>query len=342
MMFLLLCLFVASCAARFVPTLRPFQSDVKFSSESFLVEYEIRNNGDEPASFLPWKTPLDTVWEDIFRIVDEQGNEVAYSGKVARRAPVADHMYTVIAPMQTLKATVDLTRSYLLPRDGAYTISLRNLNHTDAPVYAAASSIRMNFQQVSLQLERYAVTGDRFTGAEGLGTSYTNCNSTQRSNVEGAFQTAQYTQVTNARSCTSSSSGPASACSSNYTTWFGATSSSQYSTIRNCWTNIERDLPKSNYYCCPSGCGRDCGQGIYAYVYPSDSNMVQHLCSVFFDVPNERAETLTHEQSHFTVTCGTNDYTYGRSSCMSLARTDVARAINNADNHCYFGSDVRV
>lgn len=45
------------------------------------------------------------------------------------------------------------------------------------------------------------------------------------------------------------------------------------------------------------------------------------------------AETLLHETSHFAANGGTNDYAYGQSAAKSLATSDPARAVMNADLH---------
>lgn len=49
--------------------------------------------------------------------------------------------------------------------------------------------------------------------------------------------------------------------------------------------------------------------------------------------------TLIHESSHFTSNGGTDDHTYGQSSCKSLAISDPNSAIDNADSHEYFAEN---
>jgi peptidyl-Lys metalloendopeptidase len=39
------------------------------------------------------------------------------------------------------------------------------------------------------------------------------------------------------------------------------------------------------------------------------------------------------------VVAGTNDWTYGQSSCKSLARSNPSHAIDNADSHEYFAEN---
>jgi len=118
-----------------------------------------------------------------------------------------------------------------------------------------------------------------------------------------------------------------------FTTWFGTGSRA---TVTNCFANIGTRINAGyRMQCNQAGCPAN----TYAYVYPTDTTFTVYLCSVFWSRPSERAETLTHELSHFNSVCRTNDWAYGRTACQNLARTNPARAIDNADNICYFGAD---
>ncbi|PVF91263.1 zincin [Serendipita vermifera] len=48
---------------------------------------------------------------------------------------------------------------------------------------------------------------------------------------------------------------------------------------------------------------------------------------------------IVHESSHFTANGGTQDYAYGQSAAKSLATSNPARAIMNADSHEYFAEN---
>lgn len=54
---------------------------------------------------------------------------------------------------------------------------------------------------------------------------------------------------------------------------------------------------------------------------------------------DSRAGTIVHEQSHFTVNGGTDDHVYGQSGAKSLAISNPANAVDNADNHEYFAEN---
>ena len=52
-----------------------------------------------------------------------------------------------------------------------------------------------------------------------------------------------------------------------------------------------------------------------------------------------QAGTIIHESSHFTANGGTNDYAYGQSAAKSLAISNPANAVMNADSHEYFAEN---
>mmetsp|Transcript_25034 Transcript_25034/g.59535 ORF Transcript_25034/g.59535 Transcript_25034/m.59535 type:complete len:689 (+) Transcript_25034:59-2125(+) len=109
--------------------------------------------------------------------------------------------------------------------------------------------------------------------------------------------------------------------------------------------------------------GPRCRPNTYAYVYPNGYECVKsfereepcarmkgtkkyvfYLCPLYFQRPREMVETLVHEGSHhataFTedVTFGTRK-AYGRTTCQEVAKTDPHKALDNADNFCYYIQD---
>jgi len=315
---------------------------VDFATDSFLVEYQVTNAGPGPVSFLPWKTPLDEVWEDLFLVQTENGQEVPYTGKVARRAPITDADYVTMAAGETLSATVDLTHSYMLSQDGAVTIGMKFLNATGAPTYVATNKIKMEMLSTGMQLQRFEDMMSGFSEGSGHGRkltqSMTNCRTSPASEsaVTRGRNIAIQTQIPFGVTCSQGASG---SCSSTYNRWFGTSSSSRISTVQRCWNNIRSSFPNARFTCC-TGCGANCGgSSLYAFVYPSDRTQTIYLCGAYFARPSEQGETMTHEQSHFTAVCGTVDHAYGTTASLNLARTNPTRAIQNADNHCFFGAN---
>jgi peptidyl-Lys metalloendopeptidase len=131
--------------------------------------------------------------------------------------------------------------------------------------------------------------------------------------------------------------GPHSNADALYTTWFGVTTGPEWDTVESHFVSINGAFAaNSTTFDC------SCKKRYYAYVYPNQPYKI-YLCNVFWTAPalgrDSQAGTLVHEMSHFDVTAATDDYVYGASGAASLAISDPAKAIFNADNHEYFAED---
>jgi len=315
--------------------------------QNFEVEYRVTNVGDSDERFLPWMTPLDGIWEDVFNIQDRNQNKVPYQGKTARRVPTQDHHYTTMKPGETLVAKLDLSDSYQLPQDGPYFITMNHLNQTQfegAPVYEMFNQVSMQFSRVTAQLEKvreYRAAlgrGIRNRVNDKVQTTYSTTCSVAPATVQGV--TDGYNDATidiqRATACLSPSSHT---CGSTYTTWFGAGTTYLYN-INLCWDKLAARYSSFHMECCPAGCGASCGPSMYGYVYPTDTSYHNvHLCGAYFsNALIEKSRTLTHELLHFNDVCATTDVGYGETNCKTYASTSPSNAYKNSDNHCYFGS----
>lgn len=305
-----------------------------------MFDYEIRNTGDEIESFLPWHTPVDEIWEDILDVRSADGNVVPYTGRIARRMPTTDADFVRLAPGDFLTATFDIGRSYMLEQDGAYAISLKNfVNSSDASLSTTSNTASFSVSQSHLQLDRFEQTNFGESNVEHgrhlLQSAIISCDATRTTAVRNGYNRAIGTQIPNSVSCLSRNANCAQ-----YVTWFGTYTQARRDTVAACWNNIRAQVGGSRANCC-TGCGANCGPNLFGYVYPSDTAQNIYLCQAYFANANEQAETITHEQSHFTRTCATQDFAYGESACRSLAISNPGNAIRNADNHCYFGRYAR-
>ena len=126
---------------------------------------------------------------------------------------------------------------------------------------------------------------------------------------------------------------------SRYTTWFGAYTSARYATAQQHFVDIDAAMDL-NAGQIKINCG--CNQSYYAYVYPTRPYEI-FVCRAFWSAPNtgtdSKAGTLVHEMSHFNVVAGTDDHVYGQAGAKSLAISDPAKAIDNADSHEYFAEN---
>ncbi|KAF5384988.1 hypothetical protein D9615_001185 [Tricholomella constricta] len=69
---------------------------------------------------------------------------------------------------------------------------------------------------------------------------------------------------------------------------------------------------------------------------PRTPALIPRQASIYYEW---LAGTLIHESSHFTRNGGTNDYAYGHSAVKSLAISNPANAVRNADSHEYFAEN---
>jgi hypothetical protein len=303
----------------------------------FEVEYRVTNVGTTEERFLPWYTPLDSIWEDIFDIKDRSGNKVPYAGKVARRVPVEDSHYTVMQPGEALTAKFELSDAYQLPSDGTYFITMAHFNQTrGAPVYAAVNEVSMQFSRVTVQLERVLERRDALK-ANNLQVSYdSSCSTSQRNEAVQGYQEG-LKHIARANTCLTPTSVN-SQVSSTYLTWFESTAyiGGTWGTD-SCYAKTASIINNYNVKCCPADCGASCGPSMYGYVYPSDTTAHWvHLCGAYFgNTVLEKARTITHELAHFYDTCWAYDIVYGESGCKALP---ASQAYENADNICYFAS----
>jgi len=138
--------------------------------------------------------------------------------------------------------------------------------------------------------------------------------------------------------------------------WFGSTTPQTREKVLKVMNSLSSMLDNVEY----TRNSPQCGSNTYAFVYPrgplaknNRGQFVFHLCSVYFKSDEgEKIETLTHEGSHH-ATAYTDDVcadpvprgqcrvtAYGRPVCQEVARRFPSRAIENADNFCYYINDI--
>jgi len=278
------------------------------------VVLNVTNIGTEIEEFYPWELAMEkegSLTANIFRITNEEAEfpyEVPYVGMLARRNITNEIEMVIIVPDQSILVNIELSMDYAFETVGTFQVKWR-------------------FGGVIGTIEINEALGDRRFGPNAVrDPTPLNCNNNEKSDISTTHKNAGI-QIVNSLMYLDSGA------TSLFIEWFGTGSRS---TVTSCWGKIQsRHGGSYRMQCDQSGCPRN----TYAYVYPSDSTFTVYLCSVFWQVPNERAETLTHELSHFNSVCRTDDWIYGRSACRNLAKTHPNRAIDNADNYCYFGSD---
>jgi peptidyl-Lys metalloendopeptidase len=305
--------------------------------------FTMANDGPAAVHVLRWQTPFDGVTSDLF-IIERDGVAVDYVGPLYKRAAPQARDYIALQPGASRAVEVDLSAFYDMKAGGQYTI--RYARDAQSVVIEAAQAARAGVAATS-EISGEATTlwidgapdvlddSEALQGGAGIlaaTNSYVSCSNTRKTQLATARNSA-VTYATNAKSYLDAGSQ-----GTRYTWWFGAYTSSRYSTVRTHFTNIKSALSSQPYTF-------DCtctDSGTYAYVYPTQPYRV-YLCGAFWSAPNtgtdSRAGTLVHESSHFNVVAGTDDWAYGQTAAHSLANSNPKHAIDNADSHEYFAEN---
>jgi peptidyl-Lys metalloendopeptidase len=280
-----------------------------------------------------------------------QGQRVQYLGKMIHHVAPTEADLVTFKAYETKVIRVNLGNSYDLSGRGDYSVRFKSFLQdakTDNGRRLAGANGRMaKLETVPLklwvdgtsaptQLKGGGVSTQGKPGSGGTvvnGVSFVGCSATQ---ITGAGSA-----VVEARNYSENAKGylNAGTVGSRYTTWFGAYTSSRYSTAKSHFVSIDSALDQSGGQV-KINCG--CNQNYYAYVYPTKAYEI-FVCKAFWTAPltgtDSKAGTLIHEMSHFNVTAGTDDVVYGQTGAKNLAISNPDQALNNADNHEYLGEN---
>jgi peptidyl-Lys metalloendopeptidase len=325
------------------------------AGEDVRLTVTLHNSSNKPQRILRWYTPADGLQEDLFDI-SVNGQEAAYTGKrVKRQAPSAQD-YISLRPGESRQYQVELTAAYDLPQSGNYQIEY----HVEAlALHAAVPKLtpqqQLQAEQMLVDTPVPALRSDAIYRQIDVDTntardiqwpalvtlagsvSYAaNCSSSRRTSIAGAL-TAAKNYATGSYNYLSTYPSASRANSARYKTWFGSYTSSRWSTVSSNFNKINNALHNQPLQ---FDCG--CTDSYYAYVYPNQPYKI-YLCSAFWSAANtgtdSKAGTIVHETSHFTVVADTDDIAYGQTAAKSLALSNPAQAVKNADSHEYFAEN---
>ncbi|KAJ8073492.1 hypothetical protein PM082_011768 [Marasmius tenuissimus] len=290
--------------------------------QDFKITTSLVNTGDKALKLLKDpRTVLSSLPTDRFTISNAEGASPAFTDA-----------FIVLEPGASFELEHDLSTSYnfTAPGEGAYDIRANNLF-----LYVDPTTNEI----VELQATEEAPLTASFTGTlsnarrHAKRVTYRSCSSTRQSQLVSA-----------ARAAASYASSAASYLSSHtssttrYVSWFGTYSSGRHATVLKHFNAI-KGYPFSGSVTYDCSCT---DSGTYAYVYRDDFGVI-YLCGAFWSAPStgtdSRGGTLVHESSHFTAVADTDDVVYGQSGARSLARSNPANAIRNADSHEYFAEN---
>lgn len=336
----------AAAGVRGLTTTLEAQKGFIGASEDAVVKITYRNDSAEDLYLVRWQTALQGVEGNLFD-VRLDGQPVAYTGRLYKRATPTAADYVRIPAGGAVSADVELSSVYDLSRTGEYSIryqvSLQNglRGNTAKSLAGLGGSLQSNVVFVAAErneratdaIEKMVQIDEAARPDKALTPSYVSCSSSRQSQLSTALNNAQGLAQRSRDYLNAVPTGSRST-DTNYKTWFGTYSSSNWSKVTNDYVKIYSAMSTKTFtfHC-------DCTDSSYAYVFANQPYHV-HLCGAFWSAPatgtDSKAGTLVHETSHFTVVAGTQDYAYGQSACRSLAISNPTRAINNADSHEYF------
>ena len=316
-------------------------------SDDVVVNVTITNTSSTPQYVLKWHTPFGGVEESLFEVTRD-GVKMPYLGAHYKRpAPTASDYY-VLKPGAAFSAKVELSALYDMRITGDYTI---NYNAKSLSLFSAELSGRgigavqreigeIKSAPVTIWIDGSLPRGTvaqppqtidamRTTLAAGS-LAFTQCTASQQSTVTSAIAAGK-TMATNGDAYMAGTIG------ARYNKWFGVTNSARVSTVKAHYVALKDAFANKPI---TVDCG--CKQSYYAYVYPTQPYKI-YVCNAFWSAPmtgtDSKGGTLVHEMSHFNVVAATDDWVYGQSGAASLAISDPAKAVDNADSHEYFGEN---
>lgn len=129
----------------------------------------------------------------------------------------------------------------------------------------------------------------------------------------------------------------------NFKRWFGSTDEVSRQQIK---SRIEKEIQLNKQMKLEDfKCANPSKPKRYAYVYPTDTSHTIYLDVAFGKAKgvgkDSQAGTLAHEMSHFNDIGGTKDVVYGTHDARDLAKTNPAKAQQNADSFEYYIEGVK-
>ncbi|MCP4008736.1 MAG: hypothetical protein GY726_04380 [Proteobacteria bacterium] len=312
----------------------------KSQAQSFTLRYSIENTSDQVLYVLSWRTPLaDELASNMF-VVQRDGVDVPYIGKLVKRGPPQLEDYETIEPGQTIKTSFDLSQLYEMKETGDYTIQYQlttgDILHFDQMQNKQTGSDAARTGYIRSNTLEATITVPISHTARFKAANFSGCSVNQQTTLNNAFTQSQVI-ADQAHQDLSNTPVNQRSDAPRYLEWFGVYNSGRYSSVLNNFSSISDALGEQqiSFVC-------DCTSDAYAYVYPSVPYEI-HLCNAFWNASltgtDSQAGTIVHEVSHFNVVASTDDHQYGQAGCRVLADTNPSSAMANADSHEYFAEN---
>ncbi|WP_426104692.1 M35 family metallo-endopeptidase [Massilia sp. TSP1-1-2] len=331
-------------------SIAPEKNSLK-KDDDVVMRVTITNTSASPQYVLKWHTPFSGIEDHIFEVTRD-GVDVPYLGRHYKRGAPTAKDYYLLKPGQSHTSRVELSSVYDMSVTGDYAIKYHvasvNLfmpskglpSISAAPVGANVDDLASAPVSMFIdgRLPRGTVVGTPFELAkQGAGTpgamslATTGCTASQSSSITSAISAAKTMANGGVSYLNAGTNG------TRYKKWFGTYSSTRYATARSHFTAIKDALDNK-----PIVVDCSCKESYFAYVYPTQPYKI-YVCNAFWSAPtsgtDSKGGTLVHELSHFNAVAATDDRAYGQSAAASLAISNPAGALDNADSHEYFGEN---
>ena len=310
------------------------------------VEVILTNTSNKIARVPRYQLPMGDIEAKLFQ-VSRDGQAVAYEGPMIKRGLPTAADFAILQPGQSIRSKIQLADAYDMRKSGTYSITLNSaLQHasmSDGSMLKTPMGMPLTLRSAPLQVYSTGKlpSPTRNKGKPGGGTGGTTINGVTTVGCSSTQITGIGSAITAARNYSENAKGYLNANNQGprYTTWFGAYTSSRYSTATQHFAAIDSAMDQAGGQI-TINCG--CNQSYYAYVYPTKPYEI-FVCRAFWNAPttgtDSKAGTLVHEMSHFNVVAGTDDVVYGQAGAKNLAISDPNGALNNADSHEYFAEN---
>ena len=311
------------------------------------VEVIVTNTSRTTVRVPKWQLPTAFADSKVFHVTRD-GMPVEFEGRMIKRAVPTAADFAVIRPGRAIRTVVDLPQAYDFRKAGTYTItyaaplqwaSLTGRVHlkerSGAPMVAQSAPVQVFVDATKASGARppKPVLPANPTLSDVLGVNYSGCTANQQSLLNQAVLSARAYSENAKGYLNGNSQGP------RYTTWFGAYTSTRYTTAQQNFAKIDTAMDQTGGQV-TINCA--CSDNYFAYVYPTQPYQIW-VCNAFWSAPligtDSKAGTLIHEMSHFDVVANTEDYAYGQTAARNLANSNPTNALGNADNHEYFAEN---
>ncbi|KAH7409002.1 hypothetical protein BKA64DRAFT_742175 [Cadophora sp. MPI-SDFR-AT-0126] len=324
-------------------------------AKNHVAQVAVTNTGAETLTVFKGNTVFSShATKDL--LVTADGVALPFEGVVVnyRRTGLTADMFQVIAPGETITASVNAAKSYKLGGVAKAKITaIQGFKYVTGSV-APTTSANMTFCE-SAASSTVAITPDQsVAAAEHISKRAPELEETSNSRIKkravtynsctSAQTTSLTTTVSHAIAMSKAAYTAAATGAYYFTTWFKSTSvESTVRTIYNDVVNVQTTSPK--IYC--TDLYSDCTDGsALLYTVPSANVIVPCPNNGYWGFPEyaatcadddyDRAGCIIHEMTHLY---GTGDYAYGPTAAKALT---AAKAAANADTYEMYAGSVRL